>query len=127
MGPIGSGVGYTGYMFFMSPDDSGQVAKNGIFMLCWTCAVSIISLYIVVIFVIKEKPAIPPTKSASMEITEPIMKSLKNLFTNCNFVFVMNSFALVYACLTTFSQEVSLVITPFFGLEVLKDLIIGRS
>lgn len=120
MGPIGGGAGYVIYMFFgiNETEPNTELTKNNIFRMCWGCAIFLTLLYLLIIFLIKEKPSIPPTKSASVESTEPIFTSLKQLFTNCNFIFVMNSFALVYACLTTFSQEVSLVVSPYFGDQV---------
>lgn len=116
MGPIGGGFGYAVFMFFVEESDDGDVAKNHIFRMCWTCAVIIAVLYFFVIILLKGKPPIPPTKSASVVNNEPILQSMKELFKNYNFIFVTQAFALVYACLTTFSQEVSLVISPF-GLD----------
>lgn len=113
MGPIGGGGGYAVYMFFVSNDDTGGKFKTGIFRMCWAVAMFICILYFFVVIFIKAKPPIPPTKSASYEASEPVCKSLKELITNKNFVFVAQAFGLIYACLTTFSQEVALIIKPY--------------
>ena len=113
MGPIGGSVGYAVHILFVSDDDKGETFKSGIFKMCCACAIVIYFLYFIIIFVLKEKPPVPPTKSASYIPSEPVCKSLKDLITNKNFMFVTQVFSLVYACLTTFGQEVSLIISPY--------------
>jgi len=113
MGPIGGSIGYAVHIFFVSDDDKGDTFKTGIFKMCCVCAVVIYFLYFIIIFFLKEKPPVPPTKSASYKSSEPVCKSLKDLISNKNFIFVTQVFGLIYACLTTFSQEVSLLISPY--------------
>jgi Na+/melibiose symporter-like transporter len=119
MGPIGGGAGYAVYIFFINDEDKGNTFKNGVFRMCCICAIIVSIIYSFVIIFLKEKPQVPPTKSASYEVTEPVCKSLKDLIVNKNFIFVTQVFGLIYACLTTFSQEVSLIISPY-GLEPVK-------
>ena len=52
-------------------------------------------------------------KSATIEIDEPIMVSMKKLLTNKNFIFVAHLFALFYAAFGTLDQQMSLIVTPF--------------
>eukprot|EP01022_Parablepharisma_sp_SALTPOND_P033009 TRINITY_DN88037_c0_g1_i1.p2 TRINITY_DN88037_c0_g1~~TRINITY_DN88037_c0_g1_i1.p2 ORF type:complete len:318 (-),score=18.56 TRINITY_DN88037_c0_g1_i1:138-1091(-) len=115
MGPLGGAFGYVFHLFFVSPEDENhpEIAKENIFKLCWVTAIVFSIIYLIAMILFKEKPDIPPTKSASVVNTEPISQSMKKLATNGNFWCVMNAFALVYGCLTTFSQEVSLIIEPF--------------
>jgi len=118
VGPLGSGFGYVFHTFFVSSDDekTPEVAKEHIFNLCVVSAIVFSIAFGIVIVFFRSKPPIPPTKSASMQTSESIMVSLKQLLHSKNYWFVMNAFGLTYGCICTFSQEVALVTAPF-GLE----------
>ena len=115
MGPLGSGFGYVMHLFFVSSEDynDDNIAKEHIFKLCWVSGLIFAGAYVIALLVYREKPPIPPTKSACTVSTEPVIVSLKSLWRNSNFWLITCAFSGTYGCLTTFSQEVALMVGPF--------------
>jgi len=52
-------------------------------------------------------------ESAKVIVKEPIMKSLKQLLKNKNYILVAHSFALIYSCVAVFGQEMAFLVSPF--------------
>eukprot|EP00830_Metopus_es_P007527 TRINITY_DN1715_c0_g1_i3.p1 TRINITY_DN1715_c0_g1~~TRINITY_DN1715_c0_g1_i3.p1 ORF type:complete len:289 (+),score=26.84 TRINITY_DN1715_c0_g1_i3:556-1422(+) len=115
MGSVGGGFGYIMHLFFVSPSDihHEKIAQDHIFNLCLFAAIAFTVILAVCLAIIREKPPIPPTKSANNKTHESFLVSIGKLMKNKNFVLIANGFGFVYSVLMTFSQEVAFIIAPF--------------